>query len=407
MRFVSGRSRLPANIADISQRFQIMKVDRVSPQGTILQTVFVCIAYFKVGWTKSNNVCSAGRKKENQYRYTHLYVISFEWVYIHVVIIHCSEHLDKFLYFCYFSAPTLPFPSLSLSYFPFPFSLLSPTSPSLSLPLLLLIPLFVLFLSPPFSFSLFLSLSLSLSLTHSLSLSISVSSLSMDSLLPRPVSSSCASHRTPARPSWRRDCATLSTTAAPSTWTTTCSPGTPMLLTYRMVRCRWILETSSVPPFWQLSHECFQKYLQLIYQTVRLRCILKAFQVMSLDQPLVTGFCWSVTSGWLTNKIEVLMFWKASQVLSLDTVRYGQLLIIDTRAADEPYWHLVDSQRHLDISSKHRQLQLQLQPALLQRRTGCLFTELSYVDDSQRYLKGPQGTICCSQPSLEDIGAPT
>uniref|UniRef100_T1JES7 HECT-type E3 ubiquitin transferase n=1 Tax=Strigamia maritima TaxID=126957 RepID=T1JES7_STRMM len=29
MRFVSGRSRLPANIADISQRFQIMKVDRV------------------------------------------------------------------------------------------------------------------------------------------------------------------------------------------------------------------------------------------------------------------------------------------------------------------------------------------------------------------------------------------
>lgn len=30
MRFVSGRSRLPANTADISQRFQIMKVDRVS-----------------------------------------------------------------------------------------------------------------------------------------------------------------------------------------------------------------------------------------------------------------------------------------------------------------------------------------------------------------------------------------
>lgn len=33
MRFVSGRSRLPANTADISQRFQIMKVDRVSPSG--------------------------------------------------------------------------------------------------------------------------------------------------------------------------------------------------------------------------------------------------------------------------------------------------------------------------------------------------------------------------------------
>lgn len=32
MRFVSGRSRLPANTADISQRFQIMRVDRVSEQ---------------------------------------------------------------------------------------------------------------------------------------------------------------------------------------------------------------------------------------------------------------------------------------------------------------------------------------------------------------------------------------
>ena len=29
MRFVSGRSRLPANSADITQRFQLMKVDRV------------------------------------------------------------------------------------------------------------------------------------------------------------------------------------------------------------------------------------------------------------------------------------------------------------------------------------------------------------------------------------------
>lgn len=41
MRFVSGRSRLPANTADISQRFQIMKVDRVrafyslSAEGTL------------------------------------------------------------------------------------------------------------------------------------------------------------------------------------------------------------------------------------------------------------------------------------------------------------------------------------------------------------------------------------
>lgn len=30
MRFVSGRSRLPASVADISQRFQIMRVDKVS-----------------------------------------------------------------------------------------------------------------------------------------------------------------------------------------------------------------------------------------------------------------------------------------------------------------------------------------------------------------------------------------
>ena len=30
MRFVSGRSRLPANVTDVSQRFQIVKVDRVS-----------------------------------------------------------------------------------------------------------------------------------------------------------------------------------------------------------------------------------------------------------------------------------------------------------------------------------------------------------------------------------------
>lgn len=36
MRFVSGRSRLPANTADISQRFQIMKVDRVSRQFSFL-----------------------------------------------------------------------------------------------------------------------------------------------------------------------------------------------------------------------------------------------------------------------------------------------------------------------------------------------------------------------------------
>ena len=30
MRFVSGRSRLPAAASDLSQRFQIVKVDRVS-----------------------------------------------------------------------------------------------------------------------------------------------------------------------------------------------------------------------------------------------------------------------------------------------------------------------------------------------------------------------------------------
>lgn len=32
MRFVSGRSRLPTAASDISQRFQIVKVDRVSKQ---------------------------------------------------------------------------------------------------------------------------------------------------------------------------------------------------------------------------------------------------------------------------------------------------------------------------------------------------------------------------------------
>ncbi|XP_066271875.1 probable E3 ubiquitin-protein ligase HERC1 [Branchiostoma lanceolatum] len=40
MRFVSGRSRLPANIADISQRFQIMKVDRTGDGLPTAQTCF-------------------------------------------------------------------------------------------------------------------------------------------------------------------------------------------------------------------------------------------------------------------------------------------------------------------------------------------------------------------------------
>lgn len=40
MRFVSGRSRLPANTADISQRFQIMKVDRVRRQLSLLKIYF-------------------------------------------------------------------------------------------------------------------------------------------------------------------------------------------------------------------------------------------------------------------------------------------------------------------------------------------------------------------------------
>ncbi len=42
----------------------------------------------------------------------------------------------------------------------------------------------------------------------------------------RPASSSYVCLRTPARPSWRSGCATPSTTAALSTWTTTCSPET-------------------------------------------------------------------------------------------------------------------------------------------------------------------------------------
>ena len=35
LKFVSGRSRLPAVAADIPQRFQVMKVDKVSPDGYI------------------------------------------------------------------------------------------------------------------------------------------------------------------------------------------------------------------------------------------------------------------------------------------------------------------------------------------------------------------------------------
>ena len=34
MRFVSGRSRLPMNPSDITQRFQILKIDRVNPHST-------------------------------------------------------------------------------------------------------------------------------------------------------------------------------------------------------------------------------------------------------------------------------------------------------------------------------------------------------------------------------------
>ncbi|XP_063233987.1 probable E3 ubiquitin-protein ligase HERC1 isoform X2 [Bacillus rossius redtenbacheri] len=40
MRFVSGRSRLPANLADLSQRFQVMKVDRAADGLPTAQTCF-------------------------------------------------------------------------------------------------------------------------------------------------------------------------------------------------------------------------------------------------------------------------------------------------------------------------------------------------------------------------------
>lgn len=40
MRFVSGRSRLPANLADLSQRFQVMKVDRITNGLPTAQTCF-------------------------------------------------------------------------------------------------------------------------------------------------------------------------------------------------------------------------------------------------------------------------------------------------------------------------------------------------------------------------------
>ena len=43
MRFVSGRSRLPANPDDISQRFQIMKVDRVREFRLIIIKILIAI----------------------------------------------------------------------------------------------------------------------------------------------------------------------------------------------------------------------------------------------------------------------------------------------------------------------------------------------------------------------------
>lgn len=46
LKFVSGRSRLPSNVADISQRFQITKIDKVSPQyfsNTIIFATQICI----------------------------------------------------------------------------------------------------------------------------------------------------------------------------------------------------------------------------------------------------------------------------------------------------------------------------------------------------------------------------
>jgi len=40
MRFVSGRSRLPTNLADLSQRFQVMKVDKPPDGLPTAQTCF-------------------------------------------------------------------------------------------------------------------------------------------------------------------------------------------------------------------------------------------------------------------------------------------------------------------------------------------------------------------------------
>ena len=40
MRFVSGRSRLPSDIADVSQRFQIMKTDKCKDGLPTSQTCF-------------------------------------------------------------------------------------------------------------------------------------------------------------------------------------------------------------------------------------------------------------------------------------------------------------------------------------------------------------------------------
>ena len=42
MRFVSGRSRLPMNPADITQRFQILKIDRVKKLSYVLTSSLFC-----------------------------------------------------------------------------------------------------------------------------------------------------------------------------------------------------------------------------------------------------------------------------------------------------------------------------------------------------------------------------
>ena len=61
MRFVSGRSRLPMNASDITQRFQILKIDRVS--FSLENVKVLCIFYCNVHMFGYEVVQTKGKQK--------------------------------------------------------------------------------------------------------------------------------------------------------------------------------------------------------------------------------------------------------------------------------------------------------------------------------------------------------